>query len=173
MRLVLSVLLAFGLLVTVYATGHPGRQGDRVDIKLVRQYLDRMQLKYVAHPKNADTVVVPITETTSAQRVDLYAEVRSSDSTVVLSAYPKLRDRYFSVGRAADREKLFQKLLEINFRSFATFFVDEQGDIGARFTFTTEDGLGYDSFSTAVLELSRIADEYSKTLDELMKKEKE
>jgi hypothetical protein len=103
--------------------------------------------------------------------VDLYAEVRSSDSSVVLSAYPKLRDRYFSVGRAADREKLFQKLLEINFRSFATFFVDEQGDIGARFTFTTEDGLGYDSFSVGVLELSRIADEYTKTLEEFMKKE--
>jgi hypothetical protein len=171
MHLLLSVLVAIGSLVAAGATDDPKRQTERVDVKLIRQYLDRMQLKYVAHPKNADTVVVPITETTSAQRVDLYAEVRSSDSSVVLSAYPKLRDRYFSVGRAADREKLFQKLLEINFRSFATFFVDEQGDIGARFTFTTEDGLGYDSFSVGVLELSRIADEYTKTLEEFMKKE--
>jgi len=143
-----------------------------VDVKLVREYLDKMQLKYVAHPNSTDTLVVPVTENSNAERIDLYVEVRT-DKTVVLTAYPRLRGKYFNSGRAADRLKLFQKLAETNFRSFASFFVDDQGDIGARFTFTTEDGVGFEAFSTCVSELSRIADEYTKTLDELMKKDEQ
>jgi hypothetical protein len=148
----------------------PFGQQKTVDLKVVRGFLDRMQLKYVPHPKSADTLFVPITETTIAERVDLYIEIRS-DKTLVLSGYPKLRDKYFNIARAIDREKLLQKLLETNFRSFATFFVDDQGDIGVRFTFTTEDGLGYEAFSVTVSEVARIADEYTKVLDEQMKKE--
>ena len=145
-------------------------QQKQVDLKLLREYLDKMQLKYVAHPQNAATLVVPITENRNAERVDLYVEIRE-DKTLVLSGYPRLRGKYFNVSRAIDRERLLQKLLETNFRSFATFFVDEQGDIGVRFTFTTEDGLGYDGFSISVSEVSRIADEYTKVLDDLIKKE--
>jgi hypothetical protein len=62
-------------------------------------------------------------------------------------------------------------LLEANHRSFATFFVDGQGDIGARFTFTTEAGVGYESFRAAATELLRIADEYTPILEEYMRKE--
>ncbi|MFY9571123.1 MAG: hypothetical protein WAV20_06990, partial [Blastocatellia bacterium] len=79
--------------------------------------------------------------------------------------------RYFSLARAADREKLLQRLLETNHRAFATFFIDGQGDIGARFTFTTENGLGYDAFRVGVTELLRIADEYTPILEEHMRKE--
>src|SRR5262245_34903393 len=102
--------------MTIRAADDPTRN-EKVDLKLVRQYLDKMQLKYVTHPKSADTVVVPVTENSNADRVDLYVEVRA-DETLVLSAYPRLRDRYFTISRASDREKLFQKLLELNFRSF-------------------------------------------------------
>jgi hypothetical protein len=49
--------------------------------------------------------------------------------------------------------------------------VDAQGDIGARFTFTTEGGLTYESFRVAATELLRIADEYTPILDEQMVKE--
>lgn len=158
-----------GILI-VLSTLLPATQEKVVDLKLVREYLDRMQLKYVPHPKNSETLVVPITENRNAERIDLYVEIKG-DRTLVLSGYPKLRGKYFNTARAIDREKLLEKLLETNFRSYATFFVDEQGDIGVRFTFTTEDGLGYDSFSITVSEVSRIADEYTKVLDELVKKE--
>jgi hypothetical protein len=158
-----SILL---LSLPAFAAG----QQRAVDIKLVREYLDKMQLKYVPHPKSPDAVFVPITENSVAERVDLYIEARP-EHTLVLTAYPKLKGKYLNISRAAAKEKLFQKLLEINFRSFASFFVDEQGDIGVRFTFTTEDGLGYDSFSVTVSEVARIADEYTKTLDDFMRKE--
>src|SRR5262249_10582312 len=138
-----STIIAAALLAECTALAQQRPDGAKpvdvraVDVKLVREYLDKMQLKYVPHPKSPDTLVVPVTENSNADRIDLYVEVRG-DKTMVLSAYPKLRGKYFNAARATDREKLFQKLVETNFRSFASFFVDEQGDIGARFTFTTE-----------------------------------
>jgi hypothetical protein len=129
-----------------------------------------MGLRYVAHPKNPDALVVPRSENKNAERLDLYVEIQKEQS-LVLTAYPKLHGRYFNLARANEREKILQRLLEANHRSFATFFVDGQGDIGARFTFTTEAGIGYESFRAAVTELLRIADEYTPILEVYMRKE--
>lgn len=147
-----------------------GAQQQSLNVQTLRGYLDKMGLRYVPHPKNADALVVPRSENKHAERLDLYVEVRK-DQSVVLSVYPRLRGRYFTLDRATDREKLFQRLLEANHRSFAAFFVDAQGDIGARFTFTTEGGVSYDAFRVALTELLRIADDYTPTLDEYMRKE--
>jgi hypothetical protein len=89
----------------------------------------------------------------------------------VLTAYAKSKGRYFNLSRAIEREKILQRLLEANHRSFATFFVDDQSDIGVRFTFTTENSVGFESFRAAVIELLRIADEYTPVLDEYMRKD--
>jgi hypothetical protein len=136
----------------------------------LKGYLDKMGLQYVAHPKTADTLVVPRTQNENADRIDLYVEIRK-DQSLVLSAYAKSKGRYFNLSRINDREKLMQKLLEANHRSFSTFFVDAQGDIGVRFTFTTENGVGFESFKVAVVELLRIADQYTPILNENMRKE--
>lgn len=164
-RITMSVWAAVMLVLTANAA-----QPQAVNIQMLRAYLDKMGLRYVPHPKNPDAVVVPRSENKRAERLDLYVEVRK-DQSVVLSVYPRLRGRYFTLERTTDREKLFQRLLEANHRSFAAFFVDTQGDIGARFTFTTEGGVSYDSFRVAVTELLRIADDYTPTLDEYMRKE--
>lgn len=164
-RITMPVLAAVMLVLTANAA-----QPQAVNIQMLRAYLDKMGLRYVPHPKNPDAVVVPRSENKRAERLDLYVEVRK-DQSVVLSVYPRLRGRYFTLERTTDREKLFQRLLETNHRSFAAFFIDTQGDIGARFTFTTEGGVSYDSFRVAVTELLRIADEYTPTLDEYMRKE--
>jgi putative sensory transduction regulator len=164
-RLVMPVFAAAMLALTAI-----GAQSQTLTIQTLRGYLDKMGLRYVPHPKNSDAVVVPRSENKRAERLDLYVEVRK-DQSVVLSVYPRLRGRYFTLERTTDREKLFQRLLETNQRSFAAFFVDTQGDIGARFTFTTEGGVSYDAFRVAVTELLRIADEYTPTLDEYMRKE--
>ena len=158
------------LTVVTLAIGASAAQQQPVTIKSLREYLDKMGLRYVPHPKNSDAVVVPRSENKNAERLDLYVEVRK-DQSLVLTVYPKLRGRYFTLARVTDREKLFQRLLQANHRAFATFFVDGQGDIGARFTFTTETGVSYDQFRVAVTELLRIADEYTPVLDEYMVKD--
>jgi hypothetical protein len=152
------------------AVGASGAQQQEITTALLRGYLDKMSLRYVPHPKNPDALVVPRSENKNAERLDLYVEVRK-DQSLVLTVYPKLKGRYFTLARVTDREKMFQRLLETNHRAFATFFVDPQGDIGARFTFTTETGVAYDAFRVGVIELLRIADEYTPILDEYMIKE--
>ena len=164
-RIAISMLV--GALMAVSAGG---AQQSGVTTQTLRGYLEKMGLRYVPHPKNADALVVPRSDNKHAERLDLYVETRK-DRSLVLMAYPKFRGRYFNLDHANDREKLFQRLLEANHRSFATFFVDGQGDIGARFTFTTENGVGYDSFRVAVTELLRIVDEFTPTLDEYMRKD--
>lgn len=158
-------ILAAGLL----AVGASGQQ-QGITKDTLRGYLEKMGLRYVAHPKNTEALVVPRSENQNAERLDLYVEIRPERS-LILTVYPKLRGRYFTLSRAADREKLLQRLLEANHRSFAAFFADGQGDIGARFTFTTETGVGYDAFRVAVTELLRIADEYTPILEQYMRKE--
>lgn len=152
------------------AVASGAQQQGIITTATLRGYLDKMGLRYVPHPKNPDALVAPRSENKNAERLDLYVELRK-DQSLVLIVYPKLKGRYFTLARTTDREKLFQRLLEANHRAFATFFVDAQGDIGARFTFTTETGVSYDAFRVAVTELLRIADEYTPVLDEYMVKE--
>jgi hypothetical protein len=167
MRRLIAISILIGVLL---APGASGAQARSITTQTLRGYLEKMGLRYVPHPKNADALVVPRSENKHAERLDLYVEIQKEQS-LVLTAYPKFRGRYFNVDRASDREKLLQRLLEANYRSFATFFVDAQGDIGARFTFTTENGVGYDSFRVAVTELLRIVDQYTPILDEYMRKD--
>lgn len=154
----------------LFVCGASAAQQQAMTVETLRGYLDKMGLRYVPHPKNADAVVVPRSENRNAERLDLYVELRR-DKSLVLTVYPKLKGRYFNLARATEREKLLQRLLEANHRAFATFFADAQGDIGARFTFTTENGIAYDAFRVGVTELLRIADEFTTTLDEYMRKE--
>ena len=140
-----------------------------ITMDVLRGYLNRMYAQYVPHPRNENVFVATRVENQHADRIDLYVELRK-DKSLVLTAYARTDDRYYNRSRATDREKLFERLLETNHRAFATFFVDEQGDIGARFTFTTEGGVGYEAFRAAALELMRITDQFAPTLDEHMKK---
>jgi hypothetical protein len=165
-RFIFSVIVSAVLLVCVASAA----QQQAMTLETLRGYLDKMGLRYVPHPKNSDAVVVPRSENRNAERLDLYVELRR-DKSLVLTVYPKLKGRYFNLARATDREKLLQRLLEANHRAFATFFADAQSDIGARFTFTTENGIAYDQFRVAMTELLRIADEFTPTLDEYMKKD--
>jgi hypothetical protein len=161
----LTFLLAFAFLApsqTTYAQ-------EPVTIKQLQGYLDKMTLKYVVHPKNDKALVVTTSENEAAERLDLYIEIRK-DQTVVLSVYAKSKGRYFNLSRVAEKERLLQRLLEENYAGFTTFYIDKQGDIGVRFTFTTEDGLAYESFQTAVNEVLRIADQFTPKIDEYMQK---
>jgi hypothetical protein len=158
------------LVAVVLAVGASGQQPQGITKDALRGYLEKMGLRYVPHPKNPEVLVVPRSENQNAERLDLYVEIRPERS-LVLTVYPKLHGRYYTLARAAEREKLLQRLLEANHRSFAAFFADGQGDIGARFTFTTETGVSYDSFRVAATELLRIADEYTPILEQYMRKE--
>jgi hypothetical protein len=161
----LTFLLAFAFL----ALAQTSYAQEAVTIKQLQGYLEKLGLKYVVHPKNDNALVVTTSENEAAERLDLYIEIRK-DQTVVLTAYAKSKGRYFNLSRVAEKEKLFQRLLEENYAGFTTFYIDKQGDIGVRFTFTTEDGVGYEAFNAAVNEVLRIADQFTPKMDEYMQK---
>jgi len=50
-------------------------------------------------------------------------------------------------------------MLSRNATAFGSYFLDNEGDIGFRFIFTTESGVGYTAFRTVLDEHLRIADE--------------
>ncbi|HKY03517.1 MAG TPA: YbjN domain-containing protein [Blastocatellia bacterium] len=162
--------IASGVLASALLALAPGPTEPReIGIEVLRGYLDRLGASYVKHPKSENAVVVTRTGNDRADRLDLYVELRE-DHTLVLTAYAKEKDRYFSVSRAVNREKLSERLLQANHEAFATFFIDSQGDIGARFTFTTENGVGFEAFRVAATELLRIADDYTPILEDFMRK---
>ena len=142
---------------------------EPVTVKLLQGYLDKIGLKYVTHPKKDNTLVVTTRENEAAERLDLYIEIRA-DKSLVLTCYAKSRGRYFNLARVAEKEKLFQRLLEENYAGFTTFFIDKQGDIGVRYTITTENGVGYEAFDVAVNEVLRIADQFTPKLEPYMQK---
>src|SRR5215813_15470880 len=111
-------LIAISVLLTItFATAGTASQqpaiSPTVTTETLRGYLDKMNLRYVPHPKNPDALVVPRSDNKYAERLDLYIEVRK-DHSLVLIVYPKLKGRYFTLSRAVDREKMFQRLLEAN-----------------------------------------------------------
>src|ERR1044071_7281857 len=118
--LTLLLLITFlGCASSAYA------QQEAVTIKQLQGYLDQIGLKYVTHPKNENALVVTTRDNEVAERLDLYIEIRK-DQTVILTVYAKSKGRYFNLSRVADKEKLFQRLLEENYAGFTTFFVDRQ-----------------------------------------------
>ena len=82
------------------------QQQKGVSTQTIKGYLDKMEMPSVPHPKSVDTLVVPRTGNANTDRIDLYVE-RRTDQTLVLTAYPKFKGRYFNLSRVADREKLF------------------------------------------------------------------
>jgi hypothetical protein len=161
----LTFLFTFAFFVSAQAS----YAQEPVTLKQLQGFLDKMALKYVVHPQNDNALVVTTSENEAAERLDLYIEIRK-DQTVVLTVYAKSKGRYFNLSRVAEKEKLFQRLLEENYAGFTTFYIDKQGDIGVRFTFTTENGVAYESFSAAINEVLRIADQFTPKIDEYMQK---
>ena len=157
------------ILFAVLALTRTGQAQEPVTLKQLQGFLDKMALKYIVHPQNDNALVVTTSENESAERLDLYIEIRK-DQTVVLTVYAKSKGRYFNLSRVAEKEKLFQRLLEENYAGFTTFYIDKQGDIGVRFTFTTENGIAYESFNAAINEVLRIADQFTPKMDEYMQK---
>jgi hypothetical protein len=123
-------------------------------------YLDRMGLSWKRGEKDVNLLIV--TKSTGlqrAERIELYIYNDPRNSVVDLLAYPRVSGRYLGVASVSDRAGLMRKMLEENEDAFGAYFIDTEGDIGFKFVFTTEAGLGYEAFKAVIGELFRIADD--------------
>jgi hypothetical protein len=153
--LCLAVVMAVAL--PAIFTGPPAAAG--VAPSLIAQYLGRMNVEWKVDDK--DPNVFRVTKTTGlkeAQYVEIVITDIPNNDLVTLRAFSKAAGKYLSLAAAGNSTGLMREMLSKNATAFGAYFVDEDGDIGFRYVFTTEDGLGYESFKVAVSELLRIAD---------------
>lgn len=123
-------------------------------------YLDRMGLSWKRSDKDANLLIVTKTSSLQrAERVELYIYNDPKNSVIDILAYPKVGGKYLALAGVTDRSGLMRKMLEENEDAFGAYFIDSEGDIGFKFVFTTEAGVGYDAFKTVINELFRIADD--------------
>ena len=154
----LCVAVVMAVAVSAVFTGPPAAAG--VAPSLIAQYLGRMSVDWKVDSK--DPNVFRVTKTAGlkqAQFVEIVITDIPDNDLVTLRAFPKAAGKYLSLAAASNSTTLMREMLKKNATAFGAYFVDEDGDIGVRYVFTTEDGLGYDSFKVGVTELLRIADE--------------
>jgi hypothetical protein len=90
-------LIAFA----IFASAADGARQQPIGLATLRGYLDKMGLRYVPHPKNANALVVPRAGNRNAERLDLYVESRQ-DGSVVLIGYESFRVAVTELLRIAD-----------------------------------------------------------------------
>ncbi|HEV8339047.1 MAG TPA: hypothetical protein VGR25_05240 [bacterium] len=135
-------------------------EAQGVTNSLISGYLTRMGVTWKPHSQDANAFVVTKTSGLKrASRVEMIITNLAKDDLVTLRAFPQIGDQYLALAAARDQSGLMKTMLQRNSTAFGAYFIDSDGDIGFRYVFTTESGLGYDSFRVAVSELLRIADD--------------
>ena len=159
----LRVALALGVIAAVvpalFLTA-PRAEAQAVTAQLLAQYLNRTGANWKLDEK--DPNVFRITKTTGlkkAERVQIVVTNIPDKYLVTLRAFPKTGGKFLSLAAAQDQAGLMKAMLKNNATAFGAYIVDDDGDIGFRYVFTTEPGLGYEAFKVAVNELLRIADD--------------
>jgi len=161
-RPVVLVLVAGALLLIVSPLLSPLPRVDAqgVSNQVIVNYLTRMGVTWRASTTATDVWIV--TKTTGlkrAEKVEIVITNLPKDDLVTLRAYPLIGGKYLAFAAAGDRPGLAKAMLEKNATAFGAYYIDEDGDVGFRYVFTTESGLGYEAFRVAVTELLRIADD--------------
>jgi hypothetical protein len=138
----------------------PTAEAQAVTPQLLAQYLGRMSVTWKLDDKDPD--VFRITKTTGLKKAE-YIEIVITNipdkDLVTLRAFPKTGGKFLSLAAVRDQTGLMRAMLKNNSTAFGAYILDASGDIGFRYVFTTESGLGYEAFKVAVTELLRIADE--------------
>jgi hypothetical protein len=76
---------------------------------------------------------------THAESFDVVFGVSDVD-TYMLKAYPKYKGGYVNVDKAKDPAALMRALLNLSFRTFLFWGIDNEGDVFVAYTFTLESG---------------------------------
>ncbi len=158
----LRVIFALGLVAAIVPAVLlvAPRVEASIESPVLGRYLERMGVNWKRDDKDVNVFRVTKTDGLKrAERVELVITNLPDKDLVTVRAFPKVAGKYLSIGAARDKEGLMRAMLQRNATAFGAYFVDEDNDMGFRYVFTTESGLGYAAFQTAVTELMRIADD--------------
>ncbi len=159
LKVTLAVVV-MAAVIAAFAVMAPRASAQGIASEQLVQYLDRMAVTWKRDGQ--DPRAFRVTKTTglkSAEWVEIVITNLPDKALVTLRAFPKMGGKFLSLTAARNREALMKAMLQDNATGFGAYFIDGDGDIGFRYVFTTESGVGYESFRVAVKELLRIADE--------------
>lgn len=158
MMAVVALVIATGLFRMLVST--PPVEAQAVSPQLLAGYLDRTGLTWKRDDK--DQNVFRVTKTSGlkrASKVEIVVTNIPAKSLVTVRSFPQTEGKYLSLSLVTDKQGLMKDMLSRNATAFGAYFLDNEGDIGFRFIFTTESGLGYPAFKAVLDEHLRIADE--------------
>lgn len=161
-RLVM-VAIVLGVIVTGLVpmlVSVPLVEAQGVTPELLARYLERSGLTWKRDDK--DQNVFRVTKTSGlkrASKVEIVVTNIPDKSLVTVRSFPQTNAKYLGLSQVSDKQGLMNDMLSRNATAFGAYFLDNEGDIGFRFIFTTESGLGYPAFKAVLDEHLRIADE--------------
>ncbi|MEW6732385.1 MAG: YbjN domain-containing protein [Acidobacteriota bacterium] len=167
------IVLVSMLMLSTFAVPAQARdtEVDFTSDKL-KSYLERMGVEYKRATDTEGAYVLTKREgVTHADRLITLIVNNPSAEQLEIFTYPEIDGKFLNIDRLSTSESqraFYEKLVRVNHKSFGMFFVDSDGDIGLRFTFSTENGIGFDAFRIVVENCQRVADRFTPTIISFM-----
>lgn len=134
-----------------------------VDLAYLTKYLDRMGLKYEANLERGFAHMVMAGD---HGKYDTYVvtDTESALAFIIISDYMTVRADHRNC------DKVLRRLMELNWKlNVGKFEWDpSDGEVRITFTFSTENGVGYEAFKAVFETLAVTADQYKEELERLL-----
>lgn len=134
-----------------------------VDLAYLTKYLDRMGLKYEANLERGFAHMVMAGD---HGKYDTYVvtNTESALAFIIISDYMTVRADHRNC------DKVLRRLMELNWKLNVSKFEWDptDGEVRITFTFSTENGVGYEAFKAVFETLTSTADEYKEELERLL-----
>ena len=123
---------------------------------VIASFLNRMGVSWKNTKDPNEFLVTKRSGLKNADVVEVYIYNDAKNDEIRLRAYAIVNEKYLSLSRSSNQNGLMRAMLQKNERAFGAYFLDEEGDIGFKYVFTTESGIGYEAFKVVISELLRI-----------------
>lgn len=134
-----------------------------VDLAYLTRYLDRMGLKYEINDERRFARMVVAGD---HGKYDIYvlANTESALAFIIIGDYMTVRPDHRNC------DKVLRRLMELNWQlNVGKFEWDpSDGEVRITFTFSTENGVGYEAFKAVFETLAVTADQYKEELERLL-----
>jgi hypothetical protein len=171
----IRVVAVLFLLCALAVTTRASDKENNFSAEKLNSYLERMGVDF-KRAADMDGAYI-MTKSEGVEHADRLITLIVNDPNaeqLEILTYPEIDSKFLNVNRLFGQDNqlaFYEKLARVNHKSFGMFFVDADGDIGLRFTFSTENGIGYDAFRVVLENCQRVADRFTPAIISFMTKD--
>jgi hypothetical protein len=158
LSLLIAGAVAVAMIVLPVLTTAPAADAAMAN-SVIAGFLNRMGVSWKNTKDPNEFLVTKRSGLKNAAVVEVYIYNDAKSDEIRIRAFAIVNDRYLTLSRSSSQTALMKAMLQKNETAFGAYFVDSEGDIGFKYVFTTEAGVGYAPFRVVVNELLRITDE--------------